>query len=447
SPFEIVENVVIRGNSYRRWKYAPETIRDMLEASRDFGDRECILYVNPWRNEEVRLSYTQLYEKSSVFANALRDEFGVRKGDRVAVAMRNYPEFVVAFWAIASIGAIIVPVNDAALTSHRTLPPGSSAWLLGHELLFCITDAGSKVLIVDGERIDRLLSHLSNLAHPAGPTHSIILARPDDGDHAPNAGRPGAINKYGVKMWDDVVARHGQKRELPGRKECGGLERDDDAASTLLTHLGFTTSILNRQIGSARNIIRTAPDPHAALTEISARIPKPTDKKDKGRKQGCVLVTNPLFHVTALIVHLGSGVDAGNKMIFMYKWDAGEGLKIIEKERVTSVGMVPAVAHQILNHPSFPHHDTSSIISFGYGGGPAPPSLVEHISRTWPAASVNNGYGLTETSGGVISNLDLEYKTKPGSIGVPYPVTDVKVVGADGKEVPVGEVGEIWAKS
>ena len=137
---------------------------------------------------------------------------------------------------------------------------------------------------------------------------------------------------------------------------------------------------------------------------------------------------------------------AGNKLVLMYKWDPERALELIERERITTFGGVPAMVWQVLQSPSFETRDLSSVTAIGYGGAPAPPELVRKIEEMFPGRTPSNGYGLTETSSLTTSNAGLDYQRKPDSVGVPVAVVDVKVVDDDGNELAIGEVGELWIK-
>src|SRR5690606_18511130 len=125
-PFEM-ETVTIRGIPTRVYKNAPPHLRAIFELGKGWGKRDFIVY------EGERLDFDSHYRAVCALARVYADRFGIRKGDRVAIAMRNFPEWSIAFWAAAAIGAITVPIN---------------AWGSGAELEYCITDSGSKVVVV-----------------------------------------------------------------------------------------------------------------------------------------------------------------------------------------------------------------------------------------------------------------------------------------------------------
>src|SRR5436190_8952632 len=137
SPAEVAEET-IRGVAYKVWKHEPPTLRSVVETARAHGDKVFLVY------EDERVTFEAFYRAVSAFARELQAQ-GVAKGDRVAVIMRNLPEWAVAFYAAASIGAIVTPLN---------------AWWTGPELQYGLTDSGTKIAVMDAERYERIIEHL-----------------------------------------------------------------------------------------------------------------------------------------------------------------------------------------------------------------------------------------------------------------------------------------------
>jgi long-chain acyl-CoA synthetase len=154
----------------------------------------------------------------------------------------------------------------------------------------------------------------------------------------------------------------------------------------------------------------------------------------------------PFFHATGCHSVLVANLAAGNELVIMRKWDPGRALELIEEERVTTFGGVPAMVWQAMEHPDFARRDLSSLRNVSYGGAPAAPELVRAIEERFPGRSPSNGYGLTETSSVTTMNAGVDYVRHPESVGVPVPVCEVKVVDDDGRALPTGEVGELWIK-
>jgi long-chain acyl-CoA synthetase len=383
-----LEDATVDGVPVRVWKNAPLSLRAVFELSRAHGDADFLVY------EDERWTFDRHYRAVCAATRWLVEEAGVVKGDRVAVAMRNYPEWSVAFWAAACAGAIVVPLN---------------AWGTGPELEYGLSDSGTKVLFGDAERIERVRSRLDGL----------------DVEHV-------------VDAQDDLL--HGDAETLPEVE----LGPDDDATifytsgttgspkGALGTHRNICTNLFNLVYARLSGAARAGIDPAAAMAPGAVR---PSQ-----------LLSVPFFHVTGCHSTLVPALAFGTKLVLMYRWNAERALELIERERITSFGGVPAMVWQVLESPDFSNRDTSSVQSIGYGGAPAPPELVRRISEHFPAASPGNGYGLTETSSLAVGNGGADYIRKPDSVGRPAPVVDVAIVDDAGAEQPEGELGEIWMR-
>jgi long-chain acyl-CoA synthetase len=152
----------------------------------------------------------------------------------------------------------------------------------------------------------------------------------------------------------------------------------------------------------------------------------------------------PLFHATGCHAVLCGNLAFGGKLVMMFKWDPARALELIERERVTSFGGVPAMVWQVLEHPDFKTRDLSSVQSVGYGGAPAAPELVRRIKESFPTSSPGQGYGLTETSSVTTLIGGADYLAHPDSVGAPVAVVDLKICDEQGHEVALGDVGEVW---
>ena len=332
---------------------------------------------------------------------------GSQNGDRVAIAMRNYPEWSVAFWAAAAAGGVVVPLN---------------AWWTGEELHYGLADSGSTVLICDqqrAERIDDYLTYLPDL-------RTAIVVRSSAADVP-----------LGMLCYADIVG----DGEVPAdiTLPAIGLHTDDDAT---IFYTSGTTGRPKGALGTHRNIC-TNP---VSLFYINARNALRSGTERGGDGPNSYLLSVPLFHATGCHAILVANLLAGGKLVMMYRWDAGRALELIERERITSFGGVPSMVMQVLDHPDFDQRDTSSVRGVGYGGAPAPPELVRRIKAHFPGGSASNGYGLTETSSVSTMNGGVDYEAKPDSVGPPVPVVSVMVVDPEGQELPIGDVGELWIK-
>lgn len=408
APFEM-ETVDVRGVPTRVWKSAQPTLRHVLERSRRYADRTFIVY------EDERSTFDDHYLRAAAFATHLHDDLGVARGDRVAIAMRNFPEWSVAFWAATSIGAVVVPLN---------------AWWTGEELEFGLADSGSVVAVVDEERLDRIRPHRDRLPD----LRWIVVVR------AQSDLTEGPLDD-GEERWEDVVPADPTGATLPDVE----LHPDDDAT---IFYTSGTTGRPKGALGTHRNICNNPVSllyqrARTRLRHPDAEQRRPPTDPDAPEPRTGALLTVPLFHVTGCHSTLMSAVSFGNQLVMMWKWDPERALELIERERLTSFGGVPAMVIQLMESPSFRTRDLSSLTSVGYGGAPAPPELVRRIESEFPPVSPGNGYGMTETSSISTYNGGADYRAKPDSVGPPVAVCDVKVVDDAGATLPAGAVGEL----
>ena len=397
--FEIT-TAEVRGIELRVWKGAPATLADILRLSRGHGDASFLVY------EDERLTYEEHFRAAARLAHVLRDRFGVREGDRVAVAMRNLPEWPLAFFAAAAAGAVVVPLN---------------AWWSADELDYGLADSGTKVLLCDGEREVRL----GDVASRVDGLEAVIVARPGDG---------GLVAPTSLDFWEAVG-------EVPTDVDLPVVDRSTDDDATIFYTSG-TTGRPKGALGTHRNICLNPLNMiymnlRRGLREGSSAAPA---------GQAASLISVPFFHATGCHSILLTNAIIGGKLVMMHRWDPGRALELIEREHITTFGGVPAMVMSVLDHPDLHKRDTSSIRSVGYGGAPAPADLVRRIGEHFPLGSPSNGYGLTETSSLSTQNLGDDYRAKPDSVGVPVPLVDLQVVDADGHVLGTDEVGELWIK-
>jgi long-chain acyl-CoA synthetase len=173
---------------------------------------------------------------------------------------------------------------------------------------------------------------------------------------------------------------------------------------------------------------------------------QPLPDPNASREPQAYLVSVPFFHVTGCHGVLVGMNAFGGKLVLMHKWDPERALELIEREAVTSMGGVPAMVWQLLEARSFAERNTTSLVSIGYGGAAAPPELLRRIEKQLPAATVSNGYGLTETTSIVTLNAGGDYAARPDSVGPPVPVCELRVVDEAGTPLGPGELGELWIR-
>ena len=399
--FEITQTTVA-GQTVNTWVQAPPSLRDLWLSTARYGDADYLVY------QDERWTYNEAHELVKRIAAWLKSN-GVEQHDRVAIAMRNYPEWMLCYWAITSIGATVVGVN---------------AWWVAEELEYGLQDSGAKTLICDRERLERFEEIRGCM-----PPMAVVAVRVDD---PPSWATP----------WSEVLST---KPELPGVD----IHPDDDACifytsgttgkpkGAQLTHRNCTNQVLSALFTAISQ----------ATAQALAQGKEPPNPQAPGQEQAAGIIATPLFHVTANNGTAQVLTVSGGKLVHIYKWDAGEALRLIEAEKITSFSGVPMMTREMINHPDFHNTDISSLQVFGGGGAPVQPDLTEKVlklenNEVIPA----QGYGLTETCGMAAGSYGLFLGDKPKAAGRMVPVCEVKCIDAGGHTLLVGEIGEICLK-
>jgi long-chain acyl-CoA synthetase len=410
-----MKEIEVRGIPMRIFESAPPSMRFVWELAGGYADRDYVVF------EDERFTYAEADAIIKSLAHHLREEHGVGSGDRVAVAMRNYPEWVFSYWAIISLGAACVGMN---------------AWWTSDEMKYGLADSNPKVLIADSERIERVGPVLDELRE-TNPLRVIAVRTPADG----NVELP-----EGAVRWEDVVDPSSAPATLPE----ADIDPDDDACifytsgttgapkGAQLTHRGSIHNLLNLAFMTGVAGLAGAKAAAAAGSEP----PAPADPE----KQNVFMAPTPLFHVTANNCLLHPATISGSKIVLTYKWDAARALELIEREGVTNFSGVPTMTREMLMHPDWQTRNTSTLAGLGGGGAPLQPDLVEKIDKSQAGTSPSTGYGLTETHGIVTANSGALYVAKPASCGRIVPTLDGKLIDEAGNDVPNSGVGELCVR-
>jgi long-chain acyl-CoA synthetase len=393
-PFEIVE-ASYWGRKARVFKNAPKNLGEIYSATR--SGLPFIIY------EDERLTYEEAWRRSCRLAAALVEEFGVRQGDRVAISMRNYPEWMIAFCAATSIGAIAVAMN---------------AMWQPNEMEYALNDCRPKVLIVDPERLGRY-----GLCEKAPTDIQVIAVRAE--------GRLPA----GVRAWADIMS--GAPRDT---MPAADVQPDDDA--TILYTSG-STGYPKGAVSSHRNIISALLswelDAAAAVATGLVEAPPADDKP-------AMLLGVPLFHVTGSHAAFLQSFRAQRRLIVMYKWDVEKGMELIEREKVTAFVGTPAITGDLVDAAPTSTRDLSSIRLLGGGGSARAPKQVRDIDARFQQAKPGTGWGMTETNAIGVGIAAADYLDHPESSGRCSAVLDLRIVAPDGRELPRGERGELQVR-
>jgi long-chain acyl-CoA synthetase len=391
APFELAE-LEIRGVTTRIFKHLPNSLRDLFALSRTRGDRSFLVY------EDETWSFEDVIGQLDALGAALVHRYGIERGDRVAIAMRNYPEWIVAFAAITSVGGIAVSMN---------------AWWKADEMAYGLEDSGAKLLIADRERIET-----------AGPALERLRVRS-------LAVRAEAGTVAESDRWEVVVVPGPTLPEV-------AIDPDDDA--TILYTSG-TTGFPKGAVSTHRAVLSALSCFGLRATAAKILFPKDTEGHPF---DPCFILCVPLFHVTGCVAVMLTSFASGAKIVMMYKWSPERALELIERERITNFVGVPTMSFDLLESPAFGKHDTSSLLSVGGGGAPAPPTLVARVENSFGRARPGIGYGMTETNAYGPQNGGDDYIARPLSTGRAVAPTEIRVTGDQDRPLPVGEVGEIW---
>jgi long-chain acyl-CoA synthetase len=406
APFEM-EDRAIRGIPTRVWKNTPPTVRELFLAGRGHGEKIFLVH------EQERVSYEAFARAALAIAAALTAD-GVKQGDRVALIMRNLPEWPAAFFGIALTGAIVTPLN---------------AWWTGPELEYGLIDSGAKAAIVDAERLERLSEHL----HNCPDLRRVFVAREAEETAHPL-----------VRRLEDLIGPPDSWMSLPeGALPAVTLDPEDDVT---IFYTSGTTGKPKGALGTHRNLLSNIGAAGLAGARSFLRRGEQPPAPDPAAPQRCTLLAIPFFHVTGCHAILCPTIAAGSKIVAIRKWEPEAAMRLIEQEKVTSAGGVPTIAWQLIEHPARAKYDLSSLEAVTYGGAPSAPELVRKIKETFPKSQPGNGWGMTETSATVTSHVGEDYENRPDSCGPACAVCDLKVTDPDGRILPPGEVGELWAK-
>lgn len=394
-PFPLAEEDVQHFGTiqrYRCWQKGPNslTCQTLPEFFNDSfarnTDREFLVY------EGDRFTYGDSLAIAVALSRALAQKFGVERGRCVAIAGRNFPEWVFTLIAVNGyLSAVSLPVN---------------AWWTGPELKYGLEDSQSCLLVADLERLDRA-PFLEQMRIPA------ICMRAGARQPPQSAQRFEALVSLGKSL--DPIPRQ-------------PVDQDDRA---MLMYTSGTTAMPKGVLMSHRNIC-------SAINTLSLFHHRAESKTPK-----TVILASPLFHVNGTHVGLFGAICRGEKMVLMYKWDPTQALQLIEREQVHLIVGVPTNTYDLVNHPDFKKYNTSSMINVGGGGAAFAAPMIKRVKATFKNARASTGYGLTETDAiSVVMPAEL-FPARPTSCGLPVVNVDVCILGDDGQKLPPGGVGEI----
>lgn len=387
-----LEEIELYGRPCRGFRNAPATLRDLYRDNR--SDLPFIVY------EDERLSFEDVWQQACRIGHLLIDEYGLEKGDRVAISMRNYPEWIMAFSAVTSIGGVAVAMN---------------AMWQPDEMAYGLQDCGAKVLFADQERLDRFAA-----CPEPRPELSVLAVR---------ARQPLA---EGVRDLDEAL-------EGIAATDMPSIDmRPEDDATIIYT--SGSTGHPKGAVSCHRNLITALLswelDARAAALLQGIEFPVP-------EQQPVALLAVPLFHATGSHAVYLASYRAQRRIVSMYRWDVAKAAELVARERVSSFVAPAAMTGDLVEYARGSNCDLSSLATVGGGGAPRAPEQVRGIDRTFSNAIPNTGWGMTETNAIGTGIGGQDYLDRPESSGRCSAVLDLRVVDDSGKELPQGERGEL----
>ncbi|MDC3724113.1 MULTISPECIES: class I adenylate-forming enzyme family protein [unclassified Rhodococcus (in: high G+C Gram-positive bacteria)] len=388
--FEIVEEEV-RGNRMPVMRNRDRRIGDLVAASRQWGDRDYLV------TADRRISFAEHADAVAALATALRDDYGVRKGDRVAVLAANSPEWVVTFWATQCLGAITVGLNS---------------WWTPTEITYGVDLTAPRVIVADARRAE-------------------LLARAD-------------VSGFELLTIEDDVPRIVAERS---GSELPSADVDEDDPAVILFTSG-TSGHPKGALHSHRNVLAVV-DYHrysdalvAAMHQRSYDDSVPSDNR--------YLLASPLFHIASLHNLAIPRLATGSAVVMTQgAFDVDKVFALIEQEKVTNWGAVPTMAARMLEHEDPDRYDLSSLTAFALASAPSSPALKQRLREKFPFAgqALVDSYGLTECSTAVAVATAPELEAFPGTLGSPIITVSLEIRDPFGERVPDGDEGEVCVRS
>jgi acyl-CoA synthetase (AMP-forming)/AMP-acid ligase II len=393
-PFELVEQE-IRGSTLPVYRHLPRNLSHMIVQAAEFGDRVFLV------SGERRLTFADTLAQAAALAGWLEGRHHAGTGMRIAIAMRNAPEWIIAFLAIQLTGATAVLVNSRGT---------------GEEMAHALRDTECAVMIADGRRAEAI---------GAGFQGAVVLAE------------PGRFREPGGAALDLDPAPLKPSAAEPGDPAVimftsGTTGRPKGA---VLDHRGVATFLFGIRHNGAAYLTHAAGQRGLDPRTMAAALPQPA-----------TLAIFPLFHISGASAVLMTFLMTGGKIVMMDRWDPGAALQLVAAERITSLQGPPSIFWDVLHCPDFPAADISSITNVGIGGQATPPHLLEQLRLSFPKAAPGGGFGMTETNGAIASGTGAEYLANPKAGGRLLPGVAVRIADEHGAELPPGGIGEIWVK-
>ncbi|WP_166903531.1 class I adenylate-forming enzyme family protein [Mycobacterium sp. DL440] len=393
----------VAGVPQRVFTHATPTVLDILTSGRGHGAADFLVF------GDQRWSFDKFFADVDGLAATLQHDMGVNPGDRIAIAMRNCPDWLVTFAAAIHVGAIPVPFNS---------------WGSAEELEFTLRDSDPTVLAADLPRL-----RLAADALRQGPL--AVLFSDVDGDIAHLADE--SAMGLDVRIIRDAVAA-GRGREYSAAKPA-----PEDTAMLLYTSgsTGHPKGVVYQHVSVGQALMNMM-----LVGFLALEFGGPVELRG-GATVEAPLVTVPLFHATGLFSGFLVPCAVGHKVVLLRKWDAETAMRTIQTEKITMLSTVPAILKDLLTHPKFDDFDLSSISRVASAGAATPTGLPELLRDRLGIENRSSGYGMTETTSVCATMSGPVFDLKPMAAGIVSPIIDLRAVDTAGNTLPSGLDGEI----
>ncbi|QHJ87020.1 fatty acid--CoA ligase [Aequoribacter fuscus] len=392
APWELQE-VEVKGATQKWFVNGPQSLRQLYEDN--LSDEPFYAY------EDECYTFQEVYRMAASLAQQLQSRYGVKHGDRVAIAMRNYPEWPIALEAITSIGAIAVAIN---------------AWWQPEEIDYAFKLTGVTVVIADQERIERI----SHIAPESTPHIIAVRAAPSDSttpiDTLTSSNDP--MPSVGIHPDDDAVILF----------TSGSTGHPKGSVST---HRNILAALLSWEVDFVTHFIMENGEFDQEKIGSAAK------------SQSTALLAMPLFHVDGLHAVLLSAFRTQRKIVSMYKWDAATAADIIDNEGISTFVGTPAMTGDLVEYAKRSHRNLESLRSTGGGGSARATSQVKDIGQSLKNAAPFTGWGMTETNSIGTGIYGADYLKNPNSSGMCSAVLEVSTIDEQGSFLPPGDRGEL----
>ncbi|MFM7062188.1 MAG: class I adenylate-forming enzyme family protein [Actinomycetes bacterium] len=413
--FEVVDETV-DGIPMKVYASRFASLRQVAELAELHGEAEFVVH------GERRYTFTEFLDQAKAVSSALVDDLGVGKGDRVAVLSQNNPEWALTFWGTVAGGAVLVGLNG---------------WWSTDEVLYGLQDSGSRVLVADRRRFERVAEHLDE----APDLETVVLVDCSPADVYPGGNLPERVR---LMEFDALLGRAGT-----GTAAYPDVPIDEGDHAVIFYTSG-TTGRSKGAISTHRSMVANLQNTvfrSVADSTVRAELGISSDGVAPGAGGGqmVALFTSPLFHVSGCHSTMVVGLLGGVRLVMVEgRFTPEAALELIQAEQVRMWATVPTMVWRVCEHPGRHDYDTSSVRSVSFGGSPSADELRRMVRETFPnVVATANAYGLTESSSVATMLSGPEADLRPGTVGRAMPVVDLKVVDADGDTLPPGQPGEV----